>query len=893
MNHILGIDIGGSHMASGLVDADTGELDKRSLIRVKTDPGITAGNFLGRMIEQISAQQDKSLNRIVGVGVSVPGPFDYSSGICRISGVNKLESLFGIDFRQSVSSCLENINLSDIRFLNDAEAMLSGEIHRSKLLGRVLGITLGTGFGSSFFDGGKVMKSGLGIPPGSMLFDQPLKSGIADDYFSSRWFISEYFKLTGKSVTGVKELAVLAAYDEEVKKIFRQFGQQLSSFLLPYLADFEADTLLMGGNLAKANQLFIRELEQGLLLQDKNIRIEIIDNGESAAILGAAHALLNSGFKRPGPPVFNRKTTQHLIPLNKPETLPGKYDIYPAFSMGPGKILEGFDQLAEVLTGHKSIVVDGYIGVDWPEFTEKLGKALNRRGMAVSFSCIDAALKPLPEIMEMTGPFMGDDGSIFGKKYSGKLDDFFEQDKLSRIKPADNGGMNILYGSGAALADWEGPLLYIDLPKNELQFRSRAGGVQNLGNVNPGDAKAMYKRFYFVDWIALNKHKEQLLPRIDWLVDEQRINEISFVSANELRNALDRMAQSYFRVRPWFEPGPWGGQWIREHIQGLSEEVPNYAWSFELIVPENGLLFESDGLLLECSFDFLMYAHAREVLGRAHEVFGTEFPIRFDFLDTFEGGNLSVQCHPRPEYIKEHFGETFTQDETYYILDAGDNAEVYLGFREDIDQQKFRAVLEESHLRKEAINIPDFVQVHPSKKHDLFLIPGGTIHASGQDNLVLEISSTPYIFTFKMYDWLRLDLEGNPRPLNIEHAFKNLYFDRKGERIKKEFISQAVLLESGDNYKIVHLPTHNDHFYDARRVEFEKLVALKTGNKFFVCMLVEGDQVRLQTQHGPEVRFNYAETFVIPASAGNYKFIYGGTGTAKVVQAYVKDTFKI
>lgn len=586
-----------------------------------------------------------------------------------------------------------------------------------------------------------------------------------------------------------------------------------------------------------------------------------------------------------------RVSSQPLLPqqIQHPPQQGAGYNMYPYHALGAGKIFNGYQSLAEWITTHKQVVIDGYGGIFWKEVKQCLQAQFQAKAINVHWIDVSACMKSEDKIQAMVEPFLGTPDSVWGTRTTCTLADFFEPQALQKLQPTADANITIAFGTGAALLNWNAPVIYLDLPKNEIQYRMRALAITNLGSKTTARSSAMYKRFYFVDWVVLNEHKKNIAASIAVVGDAQWKDSLNWMLADDLRAGLSEISKTVFRVRPWFEAGAWGGQWMKEHITSLNKDEVNYAWSFEMIVPENGIVFESDHNLLEVSFDFLMFLQHRQVLGKHAPVFGYEFPIRFDFLDTWEGGNLSIQCHPTLPYIREQFGETITQDETYYILDCKEDAQVFLGFQDSINPAEFRQALENSKANKKVVEINKFVQSHSASKHDLFLIPNGTVHSAGVNNLVLEISATPYIFTFKMYDWLRLDLNGEPRAINIEHAFNNLNFERKGERVTDELISKQAVIEKGADWQLVHCPTHAAHFYDVHRLEFSSHIAVQTNNTCHVLMLVEGSAVTVETANGVKATFSYAETFVVPAAAGSYTLINNGTGTAKVVKAFCKE----
>src|ERR1700739_4027151 len=219
--------------------------------------------------------------------------------------------------------------------------------------------------------------------------------------------------------------------------------------------------------------------------------------------------------------------------------------------------------------------------------------------------------------------------------------------------------------------------------------------------------------------------------------------------------------------------------------------MPNYAWFFDCVPEENSLLLSFGGTCVEIPAMNLTLLYPRELLGDAVlSRFGAEFPIRFDLLDTMGGGNLSLQVHPKTEYIRREFGMNYTQDESYYLLDAGTDGSVYLGLRPGVDAEAMIRDLRLAQKGGPQFKAAKYVNQFPARKHDHFLIPAGTVHCSGRNSMVLEISATPYIFTFKLWDWERLGLDGQPRPIHLDYGLANIVWSRDTEWVQQNLINR-------------------------------------------------------------------------------------------------------
>ena len=294
MKYSVGVDIGGSHITCALIDLEKNEIIRETLTEMPVDNQGEAHEIIETWSEAIGrSMRNIDSCQIKGIGFAMPGPFDYVNGICLIKGIPKYEKLYGINVGTEISLALGLTEDQSIRFMNDAFSFAVGESIAGQAADstKSMAITLGTGFGSAFIDNHVPVVTGDSVPRLGYVYHIKYKDGIADDYFSTRWFIRRYKELTGKDAAGVKSIADEAIREENVREIFIEFGSSLGEFLAPILNRFGATVLVLGGNISRAYDLFGPSLESGL--QRKNCTSKAYTSllKEDAALLGSAYLL--------------------------------------------------------------------------------------------------------------------------------------------------------------------------------------------------------------------------------------------------------------------------------------------------------------------------------------------------------------------------------------------------------------------------------------------------------------------------------------------------------------------------------------------------------------------------------------------------------------------------
>jgi mannose-6-phosphate isomerase class I len=574
------------------------------------------------------------------------------------------------------------------------------------------------------------------------------------------------------------------------------------------------------------------------------------------------------------------------------------YDARPTTPLPPGaRIHRGaaaWDQIRSAAGGSRALIVlDAYPGVDLAALRAEALRFLP------GFDILDVEDAALPvEIREARFADNLTDDRVLGVLSHATIEQLYDPAAVAALQGRlrARSRPTVLLGWGAGFVGAEADVLVVvDLARWEIQQRYRAGASNWRADNGDEDILRKFKRGYFLEWRIADRHKLRLLPHADFVIDADDPNELRLLDGDSFRTATAGLARRPFRLVPYFDPGVWGGQWMNSTLE-LGRPEANLAWSFDGVPEENSVLFSDGDSTFESPAQNLVLLHPRELLGElTFARFGAEFPIRFDFLDTMGGGNLSLQVHPLTEYMRDRFGMAYTQDESYYLLDAAEDATVYLGLKTGVDRVAMERDLRAAQQGGPAFPVEQYVNAFPAAKHDHFSIPAGTVHCSGANSMVLEISATPYIFTFKMWDWGRVGLDGIPRPVHLDHALANIQWDRQTEWVEENLAVPPRDIAQGNGWREERTGLHEFEFIEVRRHWFTGPVAHDTGGTVNVLNLVEGAEaiVESPTDAFPPFVVHYAETFIVPAEVGAYTVTPHGDGAGHelaTVKASVRGT---
>lgn len=568
------------------------------------------------------------------------------------------------------------------------------------------------------------------------------------------------------------------------------------------------------------------------------------------------------------------------------------YNPMPVYSSVGGSVAVGFADAcaAEADSDSHSLAVDGPMHSPWDELPELLRPELRRHFESVSFVDIREFFVDWDRLQELTlTPALHDDPDF------AKLPDLDLRALFGDLPelPERAGVAVVVYGPGAALVPTD-RLWYLDTPKRFAEAAVSAGLGRNLGQP-PGSGLPTFKRLFYIDWSMTDRHRDAIAERIDRFVDaapreDTGAPEFASIDGGSLRATLRELAMAPIRTRPTFNTTTWGGHWAQDELD-MNPAAENTALGYELIAPESGVLVGDASAFVEVPFQMLVAQEPLAVLGsKVRGTFGTSFPIRFDYLDTVRGGNLSVHCHPQLDYMREVFGWPYTQHETYYMMVGGPDRKVFLGLNDDVDIEAFHAQAHAAHHHGVEFDIEKYVQTFPADQHQLFVIPAGTPHGSGEGNVVLEVSATPYLYSLRFFDWLRRDAHGKQRPVHVEKAFENLNINRTGVQVEEQLVQSPREVRSGPGWNeqmLGHLP---EMFFEVRRITVEPEASANddTADTFHVYNVVEGEAVEITWGDERKQSFAYAETFVIPASVGPYSIRQLGEEAVQLVKAVVR-----
>lgn len=515
--------------------------------------------------------------------------------------------------------------------------------------------------------------------------------------------------------------------------------------------------------------------------------------------------------------------------------------------------------------------------------------------------------KDSKEIEDMLRSYLPEDKKIdppllYGRLFTNGLKNLMREDKVEEVLSIlkEKKEKIVLIGHGALIDEFlpfVDVKVYMDISPKEAALRCNRKEYINIGDKVARPFKALMRRNYYVDFESEVNLRKKLVENkiLDYYIFADDREHLVMLPYADLDVIFEEMSHKPFRCKPVYLEGVWGGFFMMRE-RNLPKTMKNCSWIFDMIPSEVSIVAIANGKRVEVPFYTYVHAKGINIMGRdCVDYFKGYFPIRFNYDDTWHSnGNMSIQCHPYDSYIKKMYGELGRQDESYYIVEAAEGAKTFLGFKKGADPDEFMAKVKESEKSGEKVDYLKYVNAVESKAGTQVIIPAGTIHSSGRNQLILEIGSlTIGSYTYKLYDYLRKDLDGNPRPIHSYCGDEVLQKYRDTDFVNKHLVRQST--DFTDDDTVIHETLGESPllYFKLETEQFLETYEDETKGNFHVLTLTNGEKVKIYDKDHPERFFicNYLDIVCVPSTIHHYVIENMGKQPVTIHKTSLREDF--
>jgi len=551
-------------------------------------------------------------------------------------------------------------------------------------------------------------------------------------------------------------------------------------------------------------------------------------------------------------------------------------------------------EIAKIIdAANGAVALDGWYGADFGRLVE----ILKSKGVAAEFVNINTVFKPITEIKDYKQPFITDDPAFGYCNMDGRIIDLMDKTKIDALKGKLKKGV-VVYGCGAAIPELfpeYDKTLYLDFTRQPMLWQMWDGKLTPFA-MNSPDKEYGWKEYYYCDYFLLHFQKHFIIEQMDYYVEAVNFDELKIMPRAAYDEIIKTMLKYPIKEVEIYQPGPWGAYRYKDlwDIKGLECN----AWN-ELAGPELSILIDIGAdEMINMPFVNLMQYPALLVGKYLDETYPHLFPLDAWLDDGYfpkptpaERISMPIHNHPGTDYVKRHFNEPIGRYETYYIAEAYEGANTWMGFYNDIDLEEWERKCRDSNNLKAIEDWKDYICNWESNVGDLYLIPPGTDHGHGGNQMILELDTCPSIagteYSFFSYDFARNSwddnsktMTGKPLKMHLDHSFNVSKF-RREDYVDKKLRAKPSVVKWTKDYSIDRYSSISEMPFEIERIHFTKTGEYDTEGKFcHIATLTVGKNVKIYSKENPELwtQINLFQAAVIPASFGEYVVEGSGEG---------------